>query len=196
MLITINNPVGVDIPIQLLQKYMHDGLMEAWGLDVNDQSDNSRYKCLPRCYRNKNASGAYIAEWFDGGIDYKEAYWDDQDGIRAVSFFGIGSQEKHDVGEYIKVHLVFFVDVAALKPGIAHRADEEVRRDAVLLAEKAGYGFNFTGTELWLENVLREYPGSYRNERLTAVDMQPVHCFRLNFELVYNKNICLPEQQG
>ena len=95
----------------------------------------------------------------------------------------------------MNVHLIFFADVKKLKanadPAIAHRADAEVRKDVQLLAEKGMFGFRYISTELWLENVLKEYQGSYKSEQLVKVDMHPVHCFRLNFELHYNKDLCL-----
>lgn len=187
MLIVKKSPVGIDVAIQRLQIFLHDELMVKWGIDPNVAASNKLYECYGRCHRNKTAAG-YIAEVFTANKDYKEVYWNDA--LKAISFFGISAVESHDIGEKINVHLVFFVNLKKLKPSIAHRADEEVRRDVQLLAERGMYGFKFTGTELWLENVLREYTNSYRQDRLKAVDMEPVHCFRLNFELNYTKDIC------
>jgi len=181
MLIQKTNPVGIDVMIQKFQTEMHETLMETWGMDVNDPQVNKLYQCHCRCNRNKTKSGN-IGEVLIGKKDYKEIYWDDK--LTAISFFGQSGPEVHAIGETVPVHLVFFVDVKKLKPGIIHRADEEVRKDVQLFAMQNNWGMKYISTELWIENVLKEYKGSYTNEKLfLRLDMQPVHCFRLNFEL-------------
>lgn len=187
MLNVIEDPKGIDVPIRKFQEKLHSSLMTLWGLDTEDETQNALYQSYGRCYRNKKGNG-YIAEVFDSGKDYKEVYWDDS--LYAISFFGISSSIEHKIGEIAQVHLVFFVDLSKLKPDISTRADEEVRRDVLNTVQTNKFGFKYTSLDLWLENVLREYSGSYREERLKAVDMQPVHCFRLNFNLNYNINNC------
>jgi hypothetical protein len=187
MLITKTNPAGVDVAIQNLQIHLHKQLVKAWSL--TGDTDPS-YECYGRCHRNKIDSG-YIAEVFTGGIsgvDYKEVYWNDE--LKAISFFGTGSKTTFDKLNKADVHLVFFVNVSKLKPLITHRADEEVRSEIQQLFGNSLYGFSFESMELWLENVLKEYPGSRRDDRLIAVDMQPVHCFRINLTLLYKPSIC------
>jgi len=186
MLNVITNPSGIDVPIRKFQERLHKQLMTAWGLDTTDQVQNAKYQCFARCYRNKKDNG-YIAEVFETGKDYRDLYWDDT--LAALSFFGITSSE-HDIEEKAKVHLIFFVDLKKLKPTLTHRADEEVRLDVLKLIQTANNGFTFDSVDLWLENVLKEYNGSYRDERLKKVDMQPVHCFRINFTLNYNIKNC------
>lgn len=187
MLIQKTNPVGKDVPIQRLQKFLHDELMVIWGIDPDVANTNKLYECYARAHRNKTESG-YRAEVFTAGTDYKEVYWNDA--LKAISFFGESTIETFNIDEKINIHLCFFVDLKKLKPGIVHRADEEVRRDVQLLAERNMFGFVYLSTETGIENVLKDYPSSYKSERLRAVDMHPVHCFRLNFELNYNKDIC------
>jgi hypothetical protein len=181
MLITKTGPAGIDAVIQSIQTDLHAYLLSKW-TDI----DISAYECNGRCYRNKKDEG-YIAEVYVSANEYKEVFWNDN--LAAISFFGVSSQETHDKGEKVNVHLVFFVNLQKLKPLIAHRADEEVRKDVqnYFLTLYPGV---YKSTELWLENVLSEYAGSYRDDRLKAVDMHPVHCFRLNLEITYNKNIC------
>lgn len=187
MLIQKTNPVGVDFSIQKLQSFLHDELMIKWGIDPDNAATNKLYESYARAHRNKTESG-YRAEVFTAGKDYKEVYWNDA--LKAISFFGTGTIETFSIDEKITVHQCYFVDLKKLKPGITHRADEEVRRDVQLLAERNLYGFVYLSMETGIENVLKDYPSSYKSERLRAVDMQPVHCFRLNFELNYNKDIC------
>lgn len=177
MLITKTAPVGLDIAIQAAQTKLHAALLLKWGIDTAD------YRCYGRCYRNKKDNG-YIAENYEGNGEYKEVYWDDS--LKAVSFFGSAANVQMDVSSKVDVHLIFFVNLAKLKPALVHRADEEVRQDVVAAIGKTCHGLELQSIETWLENVLREYPGSRRENRLNVVDMQPQHCFRINFTMYYN----------
>lgn len=171
----------MDWHIQEAQKQLHRQLLISWGSDV-------KYNCYGRCYRNKKDEG-YIAEVHTGGNEYKEVYYDDQ--VSAISFFGISDKIKNDVQNQVNIHLVFFVNLVKLKPLITHRADEEVRQDVFKALGSSSFGLTFQGVDLWLENVLKEYTGSRNGQRLKAVDMHPVHCFRFNYNLTYNPNkIC------
>lgn len=183
MLITTVKPVGIDAAITSLQKQLYSRLKKAWG--INNDKD---YDCYGRVYRNKK-DNQYIAEAYVGNKEYKEVYWDDA--RAAISWFGTGSTIEFNLTNRVAVHLVFFVNLKKLKPAIAHRADEEVRRDVQQLFGNTWLGFTYESTELWTENVLREYPGSRRDNRLSVVDMQPLHCFRLNLTAVYSSNICV-----
>jgi hypothetical protein len=169
MLITKEHPAGIDYYIQKIQSTLYAALN--W----------ENYNCYGRCYRNKHQNG-YIAEVYTSANNYKEVYWDDK--LSAISFFGLS--DKINANE-ANVHLVFFVNLAKLMPGVTHRADEEVRLNAI---GRNNHGFIFKSIDLWVENVLKEYPSSRRDDRLKAVDMHPIHCFRLNFSLLYNPNKC------
>jgi hypothetical protein len=180
MLITKTSPKGVDWYIQALQTKLYDFLLAKWS-GVN-------YQSYGRCYRNRRGD-SYIAEVLDSGNEYKEVYWDDS--FDVVSFFGIDDTVTKDLQSKVNVHLVFFVNLSAVKPSISHRADEEARQDVLSLLGNKLNGFIFESLELWTENVLKEYTGSLREERLNAVDMHPIHCFRLNFSLIFDQNkIC------
>lgn len=182
MLITKTKPAGVDVPIQKVQEFLHTRLLALWGIS------SDVYRAYGRCYRNKQDFG-YIAENYEGKDEYKEVYWDDN--LTVISFFGIGSSVKHDkIKESVDVHLVFFLDLKKVKPSILHRADEEVHTDLLKLLGEGREGMTYTGLDTGVDNVLREYPGSRRDKRLIAADMHPAHCFRLNFTLLYSKNIC------
>lgn len=191
MLIVKDNPTGIDIPIQNLQTALHKQLLTTWGLDTDELK--ASYQAYGRIYRNKK-DNQFIAEAYAGNEEYKEVYWNDE--LSAISWFGQSGVTKFDVRNKVNIHLVFFVDLAKIKPGIQHRADEEVRNDVQRVFNRGLYGATYESTELWLENVLREYPGSRRENRLSKVDMHPVHCFRLNFSLIYsnsNTNCNIPK---
>ena len=191
MLITRTNPVGIDFHIQKLQTKLHTVLINAdhWNL-----ADTTKYKAYGRCYRNKNDKG-YIAENYESANEYKEVYWDDT--LTAISFFGISNNIVRTIGSEADIHFVMFANLTTLalkdRTGatITHRADEELRQMVLKVIGKNAFGFSVTGVDLWLENVLKEYPGSRRDDRLKVVDMHPIHCFRINLKLSYNPNkIC------
>jgi hypothetical protein len=188
MLLTKTNPTGINLYVQKLQTELHNKLIAKWAI-----SDTTQYKCYGLCYRNKLDNG-YVAEVYDEGGDYKEIFWDDN--LTATSFFGLSGSIDHVVNDQTNIHLVFFVDLdkLALKDfkgnTITHRADAEVRQGVESIIGSYSNGFQLKSTELWLENVLREYPGSRRDGGSLKVkaDMHPIHCFRLNLKLVFNPN--------
>jgi hypothetical protein len=184
MLITKVKPVGIDVVIQNVQSYLHKQLVKLWSLSGDS---DPLYECYGRVDRNKKEAG-YIAEVYIGNNEYKEVYWNDS--LKAISWFGISGKTEQDLQNKVDVHLVFFVDLAKIKPNVLHRADEEVRNEIQRLFDASVYGAALQSIELWLENVLREYQGSRRDDRLKAVDMHPIHCFRLNFKVIYDPNIC------
>lgn len=184
MLVTKTNPTGIDNAIQKLQAYLYGRLITSWNLT----SDESKYECYGRCYKNKKDNG-YIAELFTGGNEYREAYWNDN--LSVLSFFSVSDKVEAELGSNkTSVSIILFVNLVKLKPTITHRADEEVRQDVIRSIGANLYGFHYQGYETGIENVLREYPGSRRDEGLKVVDFQPVHSFRINLSLIYKNNNC------
>jgi len=186
MLYTKVSPVGVDIPIQKLQVYLHDKLLVKWGLQTAD------YQAYGRCYRNQKEAG-YVAEVYVGSNEYKEVYLDDR--IAALSFFGLSGDIDHTITNTADVHLIYWVNIKRLKPAIAHRADEEVRKDVQVLVDNGYQGFQFAGIRLGIESVHQEYRGTVMAaqanlDTLKYRDMHPFHCFRLDFKVNYNINRC------
>jgi len=192
MLNVKTNPVGIDYHIQQLQTKLHTVLINA---DHWDLADTTKYEAYGRCNRNKTDDG-YIAEVFQSsGNEYKEIFWNDT--LTALSFFGISNNIKRGVNNEADVHFIMFANLNTLalvdRDGttITHRADEELRQMVLKIIGKNAFGFSVTSIDLWIENVLREYPGSRRDNRLKYVDMHPIHCFRINLKLIYNPNkIC------
>lgn len=188
MLLSKTNPTGADWYIQQLQTKLHTRLI---GEDCWNLSDPTKYKAYGRAYRNKNDNG-YIAENYEGDGNYQEVYYDNS--LAAISWFGMGESIRAGAMYEANVHLVFFtnLDILALRDAdgnlIAHRADEEVRQSVLEIIGKGLYGFTVEGIILGIDNVLREYPGSRRENRLNIADIHPGHCFRINLKLTYNPN--------
>jgi hypothetical protein len=113
--------------------------------------------------------------------------WNDK--ASAVSFFSASDSVVIEKGQgRVDVALIFFVNLSKLKPDATHRADEEVRTDVLKTLGYASFGFALKGYETGVKNVLREYPGSQRDKNLSKLDMQPIHAFRINLNLIYQQN--------
>lgn len=181
MLIVKTNPVDIDSSIQFVQNVLHDTLIGKWGIS------SSAWNCYGRAYRNKKDKG-YIAEVYEGNKEYKEVYWNDS--LTMVSFFGLSNRPIDQKDTTASIHLIVFVDLDKLYPTIDHRADEEVRKDVYEAIGIASTGMIYQSTELGLENVLKEYPGLRRDNLETKVDMHPIHCFRINYNLIFEHTIC------
>jgi hypothetical protein len=186
MLFLKTAPVGVDIPIQKLQLYLHEKLLAKWGLQ------NVDYEAYGRCYRNQKEDG-YVAEVYVGGNEYKEVYLDDR--ISVLSFFGLSGDIEFEVTNTADVHLIFWVNIKRLYPAITHRADEEVRKDVQELVQKKMYGFTLTEVRLGIERVHQEYRGTIMAaqanlDTLKYRDMHPFHCFRFDLKLLYDIKHC------
>lgn len=184
MLFLKQAPVGVDIPIQKMQEYLHCRLPGIWGIGATE------YSAFGRCYRNQKDDG-HVAEVYMGNGEYQEAYADDRKA--ALSFFGLSGDTEVEIGYTAFVHLIFFVNLNKIKPAISHRGDEEARVDVVNLVKGGNFGFSLTAVSTGIERVLQEYGGTTIAERsnlsgLYGRDMHPYHCFRFDFDLKYSKN--------
>lgn len=183
-------PTGIDISIQGFQTTLYAQLKALWGLQ------DAAWSCYDRAYRNQVKDGGYIPEVFVGSgtaqkksQDYKEVYFDDK--VKVTSFFGLGENIKMDGPQATaNVFLIFCItDLPALRSG-TNRRDEQVRNDVQQVCSIPRNGFEITGIELGIDNVFREYPGWRRTEGIKYRDMHPMHCFRINFNVVFSIYDC------
>lgn len=173
---------GIDKQIDGLQKLLYPQILELWGLTAEIDSPTG-YNSYARAYRNQTKDG-YVPEVFTGGKDYKEVYVNDR--IKALSFFTLGEIIPFTTGQFqANVSLIFFVNLTKIVTG-DDRQDEKVRQQIVKLVQGSkAFGFQFTGVEIGIDNVFREYSGFRKNEGIKYRDMHPFHCFRLNFKVPY-----------
>jgi hypothetical protein len=181
------SPVGIDIPVQRFQKFLYPSLQAKW--NINNDTD---YDCHGRAYKNQTTDG-YIPEIFQGTdpkkIEYKEVFFDDTK--KALSFFLLGDVTKHDTGNSTApVSLFFMVNVPGLKPSISYRADEEIRNDVERLCQIERFGFVMTEMIVGFDSVFKEFSGWRKIQGVKFRDMHPLHCFRLNFQVLYDINEC------
>ncbi len=179
-------PHGIDIPIQSMQGILYERLRAIW---CNALSGDADYKCFARTeripYRSADGRTGYKPAASAGGGAYEDALPDDA--AKLVSFFGVGDRTFNGKGwmKQTTGHLVFFADTCALEEN-GYRADDEVRRKIYNVLHTAGRGFTFTEQVTGIAQVLREYGGTQAERGLYAFDMGKWHCFRYNFELVYD----------
>ena len=186
MIITKPTPIGVDIPIQAFQEFLYPSLQAIW--PVGDAG----YTSYGRAYRNQTEDG-YTPEVFDGSdpqqIEYKEVLFDDS--LKALSFFHLGDVIKYDAGNTnAQIGLIYMVNVQDLKPGYAYRADEEIRNDVEKLCHIDRFEFRMTEMVTGIDQVFKEYSGWRKEKGIKFRDMHPRHCFRLNFNVLFDINAC------
>lgn len=179
-------PVGVDIQIQNLQTFLFGKLCGTWNIDA------TQWNSYGRAYRNQTADG-YTPEAYIGGTngstDYKEVMFDDS--VSVTSFFYLHEVTKRSgVAQVAPVSVIFTVNVPKLKPMIAHRADEEIRVDVEKLLTTSKFGFELTGWQLGIDNVFREFSGWKKTIGIKFRDQHPLHCFRIDMNLLYTQFNC------
>lgn len=186
---TKTSPVGIDISVQRFQEFLYPQLKTIWGI-----ANDTDYDCHGRAYRNQTVDG-YIPEVFVGvgtdpnQPDYKEVLLDDNK--VAMSFFSLGETTRYDTGNAnAQLALIFLVNVPELKPSIEYRGDEEIRNDVEKLCQIDRFGFRMTDMIMGLDQVFKEYTGWRVKEGMKFRDMHPTHCFRLNFNVLYDINEC------
>jgi hypothetical protein len=168
MLYTKNNPIGIDKEIDHLQKIIFKNLCKKWSVEA------SSYNCFCRAYKNQQKNG-YIPEFYVGNNEYMELFFDDT--VFVTSFFIVADKTNIIMnGCQTVVSLIFCVDISKLK-NLPHRADEEVRQDVLDTLQ----ALDLISVETGINNVFREFSVSSIKYR----DLHPLHCFRLNFNIIY-----------
>lgn len=139
--------------------------------------DAAQYDCFGRVYMNQKDNG-YVPEVYRGNGNYNDTFFDDKKS--ASSFFLVGNKVKYDTGSPIAtVSLIFCLNLRKLY-AIADRADETAHNDIV------GYVKTRFGTLISVEYTIDSVFREFRRNPVKFRDMHPLHCFRLNFELMYN----------
>lgn len=161
-------PVGIDRVVDSLQTKL-EGL--GW----------SNYQIYPRAYKN-DSEGNLIPENYTGNKEYREVLFDDT--YDATTFFlADDTFEAQSYGQRLLTTLsVFFqVKLNKLKSSIAHRADEEVRYDAVLALRNNKHGWVINNVITGVANV---YAG-LDSTKIINDDMSNYHVFRIDMSGSY-----------
>lgn len=188
MIFAKTTPKGIDVPIQRIQNKMHGKLISLWGID------ETKYNCFCRCYRNQDEQGLYIPEFYTGqdGKEYIDALM--HDFVYVSSFFGIGTEIQSLGGKTFKAscHLIFSLNIKQLRAAIPHRGDEEIHIDVLQALRQSLSSDTITTVITGMDNIFREYTGFRSQKAIRFEDKHPKHCFRINFDLTYTNNDCVP----
>lgn len=164
----INNPVGIDYPIQEIQQIFID---ELW-TDYNALFNH-------RVFKNRDRNGNSIPEIYVKNREYKEVLFDDR--VDVISWFDVNEESNSfDGGQFTQVVGIFFaVNLGVLYPDLEHRAVEESHRDVLNLLDQS----QVTG-------IITNLPayGDYYTDKLKRFNMQPWHVFRINYLMQYSVN--------
>lgn len=184
MILLKNNPKGIDIPIQRVQKLIYSRLKAIWGITDND------WNCYGRCYRNKDEQGKYLPEAYTGqqGKEYTDVLYSDK--VLCTSFFGESDKTKQLVGglQQSEVHLIFCINAKQVKNILQHRGDSEIHNDVLTVIGQNG-GVSDVNVQQWFDSVFREYT-SNKVKLAMLSDTHPAHCFRINFTTTFSPNAC------
>ena len=173
------DPVGIDIPINQLQKKLYTELTKVWTLT----EQNSLF--TGRCYKNNTDLGL-IPELYNSNSEYSELLLDDSK--KAQMFFLIGDRTtiSSDM-ETSNIDIIFLTNASLIYPN--SREDERIRNDALNICFRSYCGFILTGVTTGVENVFKEFTG-WKSKNSSYVDMHPYHCFRLSFIATYKISQC------
>lgn len=164
----INNPIGIDYPIQEIQKIFID---ELWA-DYKTQFNH-------RVFKNRDRNGNSIPEIYVKNSEYKEVLFNDR--VDAISWFDVNEESNSfDGGQFTQAVGIFFaVNLGVLYPDLEHRAVEESHRDVLNLLDQS----QVTG-------IITNLPayGDYYTDKLKRFNMQPWHVFRINYLMQYSVN--------
>lgn len=182
MLVTKNNPVGIDKPIQGLQKFLYDQLKVLWKIDDASLEGNGR------CYRERVDNG-YLPRLYvqsAGDVPYKNVEF--LDGSHAaVFFFDMWDVTRQNGTTSIaKIDLIFMVDLSKIKPGLPHRGDEEARHDVQRLCITPRYNLVMREFGAGVKYVFSRFDGMTTKDLEQYRDTHPLHVFKIGFELIYH----------
>ena len=166
----IDNPIGIDAPIQELQELFID---ELW---TDIAADKKQFN--HRVFRNLDRNGNLIPEIIvSGSNEYEEVKFNDS--LTALSWFDVsdtptsfdGGQSTREVG------IFFAVNLTEIYPNLDHRAVEEVHRDVLELLDSSNVqGDAITGEAAY---------GDFSVDNLKRYNMQPWHVFRIPYLMQY-----------
>lgn len=171
-------PKGIDVPVQKYQDYLYNALKTLWGVSDSDMD------LYDRAYRLQESDG-YSPNVYLGSKEYKEMYFDDTKS--ATGFFLVDETIKYLNGTATTgVSLMFCVNMKKLHPELDMGADEAIHNEVQNLCHRNRAGLEMTGFVSGIDNVFKEFSGWRKKDAIKNRDMYPLHCFRINFNLLYN----------
>lgn len=174
MIYLVSDPVGIDIPIDRIQKFLYSGLN--W----------DKMQMFGRIYKNQGDNGK-LPQYNDGSPEYqKDVYISDKNN-NANIFFVVNDVHKvvNPVEMESIIKIVFMVNLEKIYGPENQRLDSKAHKDVFdLLTQKNQ--FIITSLETGLETVLKDFDTS----KIKKADLQPLHIFALVGKIRYNITKC------
>lgn len=160
------NPCGIDIPILNLRESLERELMSLWNLTTD------KVRSFGRAYKIDGKQREYTTKYSETDNLLDDKY--------ALQFFFMDVEKREFTDAFqtfgthfrVPVDILFFVNLALVKPLISWRADEEVKQDVfnVVLQGSGNFG-SFDVIDLDGYNA--------------KMNMQPFHSFKVTTNLSY-----------
>lgn len=167
------NPKGVDVSVNRVQKILYEGITCKWGSDGIDG--------YGRIYANRRKDNI-VPEYYTKDKEYREVLLDDTK--TAIFFFNIGDADVNGRFAEADCEILFSVNLYSIG-GNETRDDEEVRNDVVLVLDRYAHGFSKDFEIIkGLDNVYSGFRGCADYFK----DMQEFHHFKLKGKIRYNIN--------
>jgi hypothetical protein len=168
----ITNPVGIDVPIQRLQKLLDAELYTA-----------AKRHIYGRAFHNVRGDGV-VPEVYKGGGEYKEVLFNDRQDLTV--FFDIEGDVQFlpNGNASIAVGIVVQCNLKRLHPDKGRHAGEIVERDVLALIERS--------SPFHINSVVKGYPAveMFALTDRVKFDMQPHYVFRIKTDVTYLYNDC------
>lgn len=161
-----NQPIGIDEPINGINKYLHDYLVNKSGW-IN-------YNSYHRADKNDSKNG-FIPEVYTEKNEYEEVFLNDK--VNSSFFLKPDTMSLAGNEKTIELSIFFQVNTTQLYEGVTHRADEEARNDVIVALKKNPRVKDILDINTDINNV---YAG-FRTDHIKWDDMAPFHVFRVDF---------------
>lgn len=172
-------PVGLDAIIDAVQKEVFK-LKDIWGVPGTGVDLTGH----PRCYVLQNNETQKTIEAYLEGNDYSGTLIFSEE--NKFFFIAPNDIEKQSANYYTtEIELFGIVNVKECKPGIAHRADEEVRNDVLNILNRIP-AIKVNKIVINIDRVFNRYNSriSQSFEYEYTDDMQPYHCFKIEMTVL------------
>lgn len=168
---TIENPIGIDAKIQMIQTHFHDRI--GW----------QNIEVFGRVFKIPSKTKGDTLEAFIGKKEYKDVFLNDK--VNATVFFIEDSEHKTNEGVLFTntVSVVFMINLKKLYPEIENRADLNSQEDALRLIRKSRI---IKAPKI--EKDITQILSKINIENLKLSNMQPYHVFAIEGDISYYLN--------
>lgn len=166
---TYNNTKGIDVEIQQIQTFLFENL--CWG-EIN---------AFGRVFKNRVKSGkGLVAEAYIGNGEYIDVLTNDK--VNALFFFV--DKDEHDSKEGFlfktKINIVVIANIRKIFNNSNYREDNQCEDSIISLLQKQGIQI------LKIKKGLKASLNEFNYDNISLSNMEPYHCFSLEFEMSYN----------